>query len=244
VQGAQYTTVACDSIELFGLGREDRRRRHIPNGVDLEDIPTDLGPSTVPLDRFRLSYVGTLYGARDAGPVFDAVRTLVQRGVIDPKRFEIRVVGNAVSASAGEMPVPVTFTGFVDHHAAVAEMLGSTALILHSPAHVPTAPGKLYEYLTSGRPVLCVANPNNAAYRIVEELGAGECADVRDPGSVEAALTRMVTQWKAGGLPPLEDVHREAIKRFSRAKLAGDLAELLRSALSEDAVALRPGSTV
>ena len=86
VQEARYTTVACDSISLSGLGREDRRRRHIPNGVDLEDIPTDLGPSTVPLDRFRLSYVGTLYGARNAGPVFDAVRTLVQKGVIDPNR--------------------------------------------------------------------------------------------------------------------------------------------------------------
>ena len=91
--------------------------------------------------------------------------------------------------------------------------------------------------------MLCVANPNNAAYRLVEELGAGECADVRDPVSVEAALTRLVTQWKHGGLPSLEDVRREAIKRFSRAKLAGDLAELLRSALSEDGAALRPGPT-
>ena len=53
----------------------------------------------------------------------------------------------------------------------------------------------------------------------------------------------MVTRWEHGGLPSLEDVRREAIKRFSRAKLAGDLAELLRSALSEDGAALRPGPT-
>src|SRR6185312_8306931 len=144
-------------------------------------------------------------------------------------------------ASAEEMPVPVTFTGFVDHQTAVAEMLGSTALILHAPPHVPTAPGKLYEYLTSGRPVLCVANPNNAAYRIIDELGAGECADAFDPASVEAALTRLLSRWQEDGLPPQEDVRLEAIRRYSRAKLAGDLAELLRSALGEDVVALRPG---
>jgi glycosyltransferase involved in cell wall biosynthesis len=225
VQKARYTTVACNSIDLFGLGRDDRRRRHIPNGVDLQDIAPDLAPSTVPPDRFRLSYVGTLYGARNAGPVFDAVRALVRKGVIDPARFEIRVVGNAVSA------------------AGVAEMLSSTALIFHAPPHVPGASGKIYEYLTSGRPVLCVANPNNAAYSLVEELEAGECADVRDPASVEAALTILLTQWEDGGLPPLEDVRREAIQRFSRAKLAGDLAELLRTALREDAMLLRPGST-
>lgn len=240
VQGARYTTVACDSIDLFGLGRDDRRRRLIPNGVDLEDIATELGPSTLPRDRFRLSYVGTLYGARDAGPVFDAVRALVARGVIDPARFEIRVVGKAASASADHVPVPVTFTGFVDHHTAVAEMLSSTALIFHAPPHVPGASGKIYEYLTSGRPVLCVAHPNNAAYRIVDELGAGECADVRDPASVEAALTRLVSRWEDGGVPALEEVRREAITRYSRAKLAGDLAELLRSAMREDPVALAP----
>ncbi len=243
VQQARYTTVACDSIDLFGLGREDRRRRLIPNGVDLDDIATDLGTSTVPLDRFRLSYVGTLYGERNAGPVFDAVRALVAKGTIDPARFEIRVVGNAVSASADDVPVPLTFTGFVDHHTAVAEILSSTALIFHAPAHVPGASGKIYEYLTSGRPVLCVANPNNAAYRLVEDLGAGECADVRDPASVEAALMRLITRWEHGGLASLEDVRREAIKRFSRAKLAGDLAELLRAALREDGAPLRPVPT-
>ena len=105
VERALYTTVACDSINLFGLGREDRRRRLIPNGVDLDDIARDLGTSTVPRDHFRLSYVGTLYGARNAGPVFDAVRALVAKGMIDPARFEIRVVGNAVSASADDVPV-------------------------------------------------------------------------------------------------------------------------------------------
>jgi glycosyltransferase involved in cell wall biosynthesis len=243
VQEARYTTVACESIDLFGLGRDDRRRRLIPNGVDLQDIATEPGPSTIPTDRFRLSYVGTLYGARNGGPVFDAVRALVSRGVIDPARFEIRVVGNAVSASTDDLPVPLTFTGFVDHHTAVAEMLGSTALFFHAPPHVPGVSGKIYEYLTSGRPVLCVANPNNAAYGLVQELGAGECADVRDPASVEAALTRLVTQWQDGGLPPLEDVRREAIKRYSRAKLAGDLAELLRTATGENGAVLRPGAT-
>ena len=157
----------------------------------------------------------------------------MKKGVIDPARFEIRVVGNAVSASADDVGVPVTFTGFVDHHAAVAEMLSSTALIFHAPPHVPGASGKIYEYLTSGRSVLCVANPSNAAYQLVEGAEAGECADVRDQASVESALTQLFTQWEDGGLPALDGVRREATRRFSRAKLASDLAQLLRAALSE-----------
>ncbi len=132
-------------------------------------------------------------------------------------RFEIRVVGKSHHGH-DDVPVPVTFTGFVDHQRALAEMHNATALIFHAPAHIPGASGKIYEYLTSGRPVLCVANPNNAAYRLVDELGAGECADVRDPASVEAALERLVTRWKQGALTPLDHVRDEAHRRFSRAK--------------------------
>lgn len=233
VQSAVYTTVACDSIDLFGLGREDPRRVLIPNGVDLEDLPAGDDLPDIPMDRFRLSHVGTLYGDRDAGPVFDAVRALVRRGVIDPDRFEIRIVGNAVKHAGDDVPVPVTFTGFVGHQAAVAEMLASTALMFHAPPHVPGASGKIYEYLTSGRPVLCVATPNNAAYRLVQELGAGECADGRSATDVENALERMLKRWEHGTLMPLDGVRDEAKKRFSRAKLAGDLANVLRAALSD-----------
>lgn len=233
VEQARYTTVACDSIELVDLARDDPRRRLIPNGVDPQDLPSDPALSVAPDDRFRLSYVGTMYGDRDAGPVFAAVRALVDRGLIEPHRFEIRVVGKVSQTHSIDAPVPVSFTGFVDHARAVAEMHSSTALIFHEPPHVPGASGKVYEYLTSRRPVLCVAHPDNVGYRLIDELGAGECADVRDQASVEAALERLVLQWEQGGLTPLDAVRDEALRRFSRAKLAGDLAEVLREAIEQ-----------
>ena len=229
VSEARYTTVACDSIELVGLARDDPRRRLIPNGVDLDDLPANSSVSAVPEDRFRLSYVGTMAGDRDGGPVFAAVRALVDRGVIDPRRFEIRVVGNLRRRGHEPLPVPVTFTGFVDHAQAVTEMHSSTALIFHEPPHAPGASGKVYEYLTSRRPVLCAAHPDNVGYRLIKELGAGECADVREPASVQAALERLVVRWKQGALTPLDGVQEEALRRFSRAKLAGDLAQLFRN---------------
>ena len=207
----------------------------IPNGVDLDDLPTDRAVAANPDDPFRLSYVGTMFGDRDGGPAFGAVRALVDRGVIDPSRFEIRVVGNVMESRRDGSPVPVSFTGFVDHARAVAEMHNSTALLFHEPPYVPGASGKVYEYLASRRPVLCAADPNNVGYRLIDELGAGECADVRDQKGVEAALERLVVRWKEGTLTPLDDVRDEALRRFSRAKLAGDLAGVLRAAISEAA---------
>jgi hypothetical protein len=84
---------------------------------------------------------------------------------------------------------------------------------------------------STGLGTFCRDQADNAAYRLVEELGAGECADARHAASIEDSLQRLILQWERGLLTPLEDVREEAAKRFSRAELAGDLAELLRSAL-------------
>ena len=126
-------------------------------------------------------------------------------------------------------------TGFVDHAGAVAEMLSATALFFHQPPEQLGASGKIYEYLASGRPILCVAHPDNAAFRLVEELGAGQCADVRDPEAVIDALRRLVERWQAGRLGSGERVRTEARRRFSREKLAGDLADVFRDCV------VRPG---
>lgn len=228
VTDATRTTVACDSIDIVDLDRGDPRRILIPNGVDLADLGYGAKAAVrPPNDRFRLSYVGALYGSRNAAPVFAAAKQLISRGMLDPGRLEIRVVGTASHVAEGE-GLPVSFTGFVEHAEAVREMRSASALIFHQPAKQMGASGKIFEYLVSSRPILCVAHPDNVAYRLVQELGAGECADVRDPGSVEAALERLVEKWNSGTLTLSDEVRSEALRRYSREKLAGDLAQLFR----------------
>jgi glycosyltransferase involved in cell wall biosynthesis len=229
VAEAAYVTVACDTIRLVDVERNDRRRIFIPNGFDPDDWTQDvLGASTPSVNRFRLSYVGSLYGSRHGSPVFDAVKELADRGCITPETFEMRIVGHVTLGDMDRQGVAVSATGFVDHARAVAEMLSATALFFHQPPEQLGASGKIYEYLASGRPILCVAHPDNAAFRLVRELGAGECADVRNPAAVASGLERLVERWKAGTLGSGEDVRREARLRFSREKLASDLAELFR----------------
>ena len=224
---AAYVTVACDTIRVVDVDRQDRRRVFIPNGVDAEDLTPCAGLASEPSEgHFRLSYVGSLYGSRHASPVFTAVSELAARGGITPQSFEMRIVGHVVGADIDGRGIPVSCTGFVDHSRAVAEMQNATALVFHQPPEQLGASGKIYEYLASGRPVLCVAHPDNAAFRLVRELGAGECADVRSSVEVVEALQRLVERWRSGTLPSGEEVRREALRLFSREKLAGDLAQV------------------
>lgn len=229
VAEAAYVTVACDTIRVVNLDHDDRRRIFIPNGVDCADLEAGVELSSdPPPGRFRLSYVGSLYGSRHGSPVFEAVRELAARGSITPETFELRIVGPVVDVDTDEARFPISCTGFVDHARAVAEMVGSTALFFHQPPEQLGASGKIYEYLASGRPILCVAHPHNAAFRLVRELRAGECADVRNPAAVVDALQRLVEQWERGAFASAEGRRDEVLRRFSREKLAGDLADLFR----------------
>jgi glycosyltransferase involved in cell wall biosynthesis len=231
---AAYSTVVDESIQLIGLPAGNARRVVIRNGVDPDDLETDLQDHTMAnRDRFRLAHVGSLYGSRNAAPVLAAVRDLIDRGRLDSDRFEFRQVGHASLNGTRLESLPVTFTGYVNHEQAMAEMAMASALLFYQPPEEAGSSGKIYEYLASGRPVLCVAAPDNIAYRLVDELRAGECADARDAATVARALERLVAEWRRGTLAVDPRVREQTLCRFSRRQLAAELADVLRAAIAE-----------
>ena len=227
---AAAVVVVDKSVELLGIEPGDPRLVVVRNGVDPDDLPP-AGVVSAP-ERFRLSYVGSLYGSRDAAPVLAALRRLVERGSIAQDTFELRLVGDAgVSRDRDGAGIPVTRTGYVDHLEALREMAGASALLFYAPPGSRGSSGKIYEYLASGRPVLCVASSDSLARRLVEDLGAGPCVDPGDPHGIATAIERLVDAWRDGTLSVDPRVRGEALRRFSRDALAGELAAVLRSAI-------------
>src|SRR5215216_1576612 len=70
-RAADRIVVAADYFELEGASPSDPRRVTITNGVDAADIAADDAEPAA--NRFRLSFIGTLYGTIDAAPVLEAV---------------------------------------------------------------------------------------------------------------------------------------------------------------------------
>lgn len=226
VERAQALIVVDDSVELLGVAHDHPRRVVIRNGVDPEDVPTSDEPPRN--SRFRLSYVGALYGDRDAAPVFAALRSLIDRRALDPGKVEVRLVGHqALEPSIDLERVPVTRVGYVDHHAALGEMTSADALLFYAPISNRGSSGKIFEYLATGRPILCVAGADNFAFQLVDELGAGPCARPGDQGAIEAAIEGLYRRWELGDLGANPGVRAEVLRRFSRRALAGQLATVL-----------------
>jgi glycosyltransferase involved in cell wall biosynthesis len=229
VAQARYLTVVDESVELLGIDQQDPRFVVIRNGVDPEDLPP--ATSYTPAARFRISYVGALYGERNAAPVFKALRALVARGVVDEAKLEVRLVGHlAPETDLNFERLPVCQVGYVDHGTAISEMAAADVLLFYAPAINRGSSGKIYEYLVSGRPILCVAGRDNFASRLVEELGAGRCAEPDNQSAIEDAIERLYRRWNEGELTISPAVRAEALRRFSRPALARELASVLSSA--------------
>lgn len=212
----------------------------IPNGYDEADF-ADAPTRTPAADgAFRLVHVGSFYGPRDPAPVLDALDRCLAAGAAGPGRraLRLRLVGAvgrrfdaALGAFASRHPGAVERVPYVPHAQALAEMRAADALLLVVGAGAGrqdvrdvvagTLPGKLFEYLRSGQPVLLLGDPGGDAAALLRAHGRGWVADETDPAAISQALDRMLVE-----TPPLPAGAQVA--RFERRALAGELAAFVR----------------
>ncbi len=185
-----------------------------------------------PEARFVLAHVGTLYGVQDPDSCAAGPRRAHPRAARSTAtRVEVRLVGNVwIPGFAPPPGVRVERTGYVEHARAIAEMRAATALMLYVPAASLAPSGKLFEYLGSGRPVLCLARPDNLASRLVREWDSGVVADPHDEQAIEEALLALWRRWLEGGLPDQAEVRARVLDGYSRKANADQLAAALEEA--------------
>jgi glycosyltransferase involved in cell wall biosynthesis len=121
----------------------------------------------------------------------------------------------------------VRTVGYVDHHTAIKEMVAADALFL--PMHgilrgerARIVPGKTYEYLASGRPILAAVPPGDARDLIV----ATNSGLVSDPSDV-AGIARAI-EILAGEAPVPRRVP-SGIEQYERRELTRRLADHLKA---------------
>jgi glycosyltransferase involved in cell wall biosynthesis len=97
-------------------------------------------------------------------------------------------------------------------------------------------PGKTYEYLASGRPILA-ALPEGDARDLLAAAGTARLVGPSDVAAMSETLTRELGRWQRGEEPPRP--RREVVERYERAEIARQLASLFDRLLVPAAVAPR-----
>ena len=181
--------------------RRGARAVHIPNGWDPRGDAKLSAARRPVLDRqfVNVVHTGQLSGSRGRDPraLFEALDELRRTHPGASARLRIVLAGSldaaeqelltALPPSAG-----VIHVGFLERYAAAALQRDADALLLlTSTGHASQATGKLYEYLTAGRPIIALASDNEAA-RIVTETGTGITVPPNDPQAIARVLLAVV----------------------------------------------------
>ena len=120
----------------------------------------------------------------------------------------------------------VNFIGYVPHKEAIKYQNAAQILLLiinRTSNNASILTGKIFEYLASGRPVLCIGPNDGDAADIIHEAGAGVVIDYDDVNAVVEYFKQNFERYKSGQLKTQTSV----IEKYSRRALTGKYAELL-----------------
>jgi hypothetical protein len=82
-------------------------------------------------------------------------------------------------------------------------------------------PGKTYEYMASGRPILAAVPPGDAK-DFLQAAGSASCCHPADVDAMVRILKTRFAAWQTSGGKP--GWNREWVERFERRRLTGELA--------------------
>jgi glycosyltransferase involved in cell wall biosynthesis len=199
------------------LGELHRRRHFLRRG---------LGGSVTGLDILTRSHVF----------LSDAINGLLDRDptLRDVVELHLAGVANEVDERISSTCPVVTRHGYVSHADSIELMRSADLLFL--PLHnlprgmrATIVPGKTYEYLASGTPILAAVPPGDAR-DILTDAGNATVVEPNDVDGLAAAILAALDRRREGVAPgaPRADV----VARFEYRKLAGDLASVFDEVLA------------
>jgi glycosyltransferase involved in cell wall biosynthesis len=217
-------TVGKSLKGLFASKHPDieQKTEVIFNGYDDDDFNGMNEPAP---DIFTLSYIGTLSGSYPLGGLLKALSELQKRSLA----FRLRFVGyvsvkqkNLISSAIDSSRLE--FIEYTDHKSAIRYMAGSSVLILIIPDHSTSGSiitGKLFEYLASRRPVLCLCPIDGDAVEILRSCGHNSVFEWDD----NAGITCFIS----GAMEHPGEIILQKPAGFSRKALTGRLTGILSS---------------
>lgn len=212
----------------------------IPNGYDPDDFPA--APQRLPLDRFVLTYVGTVFRLTSARPLLEAVRRLHAAAPELARLLEVRFIGRIVETEAaafeGMEALGVHRLGYLEHRRALKALAASHAVLCmldDAPGAERIYPGKLFELLYLGRPCLTIA-PEGVLAAFAREHALGAVVSPADPDAIMRTLADWLREFRNGawtpGGRPASNGQRAGVGRFHRRRLAGEFARVFEHAVA------------
>jgi len=200
----------------------------ITNGFDTDDFQKVQRTKT---QKFTIRHTGVVDELRDPRPFMMALKKIVE--ATPDMQVIVEFIGNVNSSFMTYVlqdPVLSSITKFTNTipHKELLKLYGQTDLLLLVLAHTALAPGnlpgKLFEYLASGIPIVAVGPVEGDAADVIGKSKAGEIFERGDEAAMMAMLRKHYKLWTEGRLVSTTDA-----SPFTRKKLTDRLIGILES---------------
>jgi glycosyltransferase involved in cell wall biosynthesis len=189
----------------------------IPNGFDAVEklsAPDAAGA-------LRILHAGEIYGSRSLVPLLQAIKQVSAR---HPERA-IRLTNYGPLPAHEKLKIRAAgLEEFAEERPRVpfqelrVELQRAHLLLAVVSEHMTySTPYKVYDYMASGRPILGLAPRDAALHDLLEESGAGECAEPQDIAGIEAAIERALFSAASADAARVDRFHWDRLAQQYRA---------------------------
>ena len=198
----------------------------ITNGYDPADIPQDFAPRPKVANRLHLVYTGIIDAIRNPLPMMQALKAEFEATGEEVSWTFVGKVSEQVQQQVQAdswLQRQIHFAGYVSHQEVFDFYAQADALVLiltDTKNAKGNIPGKLFEYLATGLPVLALGDRQGDSSEILSQAGAGAVLSHGDQQAMRQALRRLYQT--AGAQQALG-----SLEAYSRKTGSKQVAELL-----------------
>lgn len=198
----------------------------ITNGYDSENV----GKQTLDA-KFSLAHIGSFLSERNPVILWQALSDLVKEVPGFSSHLELKLIGT-ISKEIHEtmhsynLAEYVNDLGYVSHQEALVHQRKSQVLLLieiNSRNTISIIPGKLFEYMVSGRPIVAIGPRSSDFAEIIQSTNTGSFFDYSDKEGLKKTILALYESYLNGTLK----VNAVGLEAYSRKKLTERLAELI-----------------
>lgn len=204
----------------------------ITNGFDPADF-LDLPGASKPQSQISICHAGTFYRNRSPMSFLNGFARALKTGAISAGRFKIKFIGsvgafkNEMSAFLDENDLheAIEVIPPIQHHDCLIEMMKSDVLLIIQPVTTIQIPGKIFEYMATGKPILAIS-AEGATSNVVINNNLGWWADFDNEQHISEAFEHINKFFNEAGIDGWQ-VEPAILDKFNGKKLVEKIYELI-----------------